>query len=276
MELHVTTDLTLINPQTIEFNKEELKAELAANLNKYKGLIVTEDTIPQAKAIRATVNKVATAINDEKKRIKKLMNEPVTRFESEVKELLSMCEEVSGAIDAQIKAFEDALKAAKKAALMNKFNAAVDSQFASFDEVFDPRWLNATFDTAEAEKIIAQFAERRAMDVAALNEIDAEPTVKAMLVSRFKQTKSLSEVLRLKKEIEQRAKYEAEQAAAREAEKEAQPVAPQPMPMYTPPPPVKPSQEIEHIKYAIYATGEKIAQLEAYMTAAGITFEEVF
>jgi len=284
MELLVTTDLTLINPQSIEFNKDELKAELSAYLENYQGMIVTDDSLPQAKSVRATVNKVCAAINDEKKRIKKLLNDPVMRFEADVKELLTMCESVSNAIDTQIKAFEEATKAAKKAALAEVFASATASisQYAEFEEVFDPRWLNATFDAAEAEKTIKQFAERRMMDVAALEEIEAEPTVKAMLISRYKQTKNLSDVLRLKKEIEERARYEAEQAAAREAAKAAKITQPEAAPVAAPivpyAPPVAPvkSDEVECFTFRVYATGTKIALLQGYMMAADINFEELF
>ena len=286
MELIISTDLTKINPQEIKFNKDELKAELAASLDMYKGLVVTDDTIPEAKEVRAKVNKVATAINDEKKRVKKIMSEPVTRFENDVKELLSMCESVSSAIDAQIKAFEEATKAAKKAALESKFDTAVltIAEYASFDEVFDPRWLNATFAQKDAETAISAFAERRAMDVDALEQIDAEPTVKAMLVSRFKATKSLSDVLRLKKEIEDRAKLETERAAAIEAARLEKQNAPQQAPVpqapavtpYSPPVPVTASDEMACVTYRIYAPESKMAMLEAYMTANGITFDEVF
>ena len=36
------------------------------------------------------------------------------------------------------------------------------------------------------------------------------------------------------------------------------------------------SNEVTCITYRIFATGDKMTQLEAYMTANGITFEEVF
>lgn len=282
MELIISTDLTKINPHEIKFNKDELKAELSANLEKYKGLVVTEDTIPDAKEVRAKVNKVASAINDEKKRVKKIMSEPVTRFENDVKELLAMCESVSSAIDVQIKAFEEEAKAAKKTALKKAFDAAVSeiAEYASFDEVFDPRWLNATFAQKDAEAAIATFAERRGMDVEALNQIDAEPTVKAMLASRYKQTKSLSDVLRLKKEIEDRAKLEAERAAAIEAEKMETRSAPPPPQQavlpYSPPVPDAVSDEMACVTYRIYAPESKLAALEAYLTANAFSFEEVF
>ena len=289
MELIVSTDLTKLNPQEIIFNKNELKAELAANLDKYKGLIVTEDSLPQAKAIRATVNKVATQINDEKKRIKKIMSDPVTRFENDVKELLAMCDSVSSAIDVQIKAYEEATKAAKKATILNTFEAATAniSEYVSFDEVFEPRWLNATVDISEAEKAIDQFSERRKMDVDALEEIDAEPTIKAMLVSRYKQTKNLSDVLRLKKEIEERARIEAERAekitedrARAEAERAERAAVVPEVPVVAPyvldHPDVAILDEPECVTYKITASGVKIAQLEAYMNTIGILFEEVF
>ena len=81
-----------------------------------------------------------TAINDEKKRVKKIMSEPVTRFENDVKELLAMCESVSSAIDVQIKAFEEGEAKPKKPRLRRRLTCCICeiARYASFDEVFDP------------------------------------------------------------------------------------------------------------------------------------------
>ena len=49
MEFRMTTDLsTALKPQEIAFNYDELKTQLAEKLEKYKGLLVTEDGIAEA------------------------------------------------------------------------------------------------------------------------------------------------------------------------------------------------------------------------------------
>ena len=49
MQIKVTTDLSVI-PQKIDFNSEEIKSELAPKLEFYKNLVVTEDSIKDAKS----------------------------------------------------------------------------------------------------------------------------------------------------------------------------------------------------------------------------------
>ena len=72
MEFRMTTDLsTALKPQEITFNYEELKTALAEKLEKYKGLLVTEDGIAEAKKDRAMLRKVRDALNAEKVSVKK-------------------------------------------------------------------------------------------------------------------------------------------------------------------------------------------------------------
>ena len=56
----------------IDVNFEEIEANLKEVLAGYQGIIVTEDTIKQAKADIAELRKKRTSIDDEKKRIKKI------------------------------------------------------------------------------------------------------------------------------------------------------------------------------------------------------------
>lgn len=63
--------------QDISWNNEELKAEISAKMKDYKGLVFTEETIKEAKKDRASLNKLRSAFEDERKRIKKLYMDAV-------------------------------------------------------------------------------------------------------------------------------------------------------------------------------------------------------
>jgi len=54
----------------INFNYDELKQELAVRLDKYRNLVYSEDSIKEAKADRATLNKFKKAIEERRKEIK--------------------------------------------------------------------------------------------------------------------------------------------------------------------------------------------------------------
>lgn len=309
MELLVQTDLTVVNQQEIAFNEAELRAELTAYLDKYNGLAVTDDNIPEAKAARADVNKVRKAIDDAKKRVKQAFTAPYTRFESSVKELLSMCDSVSGDIDAGIKEYEAAAKEAKRKSLLDYFQkgSTAISEYAAFEDVFDPRWLGSTFKAAEAEKAIDTYIASLSANVEALHQIEAEPNVKAMLESQFKRTKSLSDVLRLKNEIDQRVKAEEERARIKAEEEKARTealkddsldaltayVSAPDLPQFeassqepsligttqdtiTETAQTNPSVEMTSVTIKVYTTNGAIDALYAYLDASNIMYEEVF
>jgi hypothetical protein len=70
MEFKQITDLAVLPPE-IEFNFDELKNELETGLKKYKGMVVSEDGIKDAKADRAKLNSLYKAIDDKRKEIKR-------------------------------------------------------------------------------------------------------------------------------------------------------------------------------------------------------------
>ena len=96
-------ELKIFSPQEngfvpeIKWNNEELKAAIAEKMKEYKGLVFTEETISEGKKDRANLNKLRGAIDDERKRVKKLCMEPCNRFEKEVKEVAEAMSNYAGA-----------------------------------------------------------------------------------------------------------------------------------------------------------------------------------
>ena len=72
MQFVMNTDLSTALPKVIDFNYEELKAALDANLKRYNGIIVTEDGIKDAKEDKAKLNALKKAIEDKRKEVKKM------------------------------------------------------------------------------------------------------------------------------------------------------------------------------------------------------------
>lgn len=68
----------------------------------------------EAKKDRASLNKLRSAFEDERKRIKKLYMDPYNRFEKQVKEVIALIDEPIRLIDAQIKEVEENKKLQKR------------------------------------------------------------------------------------------------------------------------------------------------------------------
>lgn len=218
-------ELKIYNPQeggfvkAIEWNNEELKAEIAAKVKDYEGLVyVGEAQIKEAKADRANLNKLRTAIEDERKRIKKLCLEPYNQFEAQVKEVIALLDRPIAMIGEQIEAAEEAKKAAKKAEIEELFKSIGFQDFVTLEAVWDPKWLNATVTMAKIEEAMKARMYQIGTDVLTISELQ-EYKFEAMEV--YKQTLDLNAAIREGKRLLEIQKAK-EAQAAREAEEKAE------------------------------------------------------
>ena len=72
-------------PEQILFNYEELKAELTEKVQHYETLVYTDDQIKEAKADRATLNKLKKALSDERIRREREYMQPFNSIHRRVK-----------------------------------------------------------------------------------------------------------------------------------------------------------------------------------------------
>ena len=151
----------------ITFDYDELKAELTARVEKYKGLVYTDDTIKDAKSDRALLNKVSKAINDEKKRVKEKLLAPYLDFENKCKELMAIVDEVSKGIDDQVKAFEQQAKDEKLQEVLQYWieNSAEYAEVVEIDKLVKPEWLNKSYSMTKVKQEIDHIISKMKMDL---------------------------------------------------------------------------------------------------------------
>lgn len=83
-------EFRLINPtedgflRRIQWNKEELEAAVRAKIAGYENVVYTEENIKAAKNDRAELNKLIKAIEERRKQVKNIINEPYAVFEAEL------------------------------------------------------------------------------------------------------------------------------------------------------------------------------------------------
>lgn len=163
MELELKVSNTLTG--AIQFNYQELKGQLIAQLDNYRNIIVTEDTIPEAKKTRANLNKVKKVIDDERKKAKEEALKPYYEIEGKFKELISIIDEVITTCDNQLLVFEDNRKEAKKKEIENLFYEKSMSALIKLEQIFDSKWLNATTSLKNVDDILNSIDERITNDV---------------------------------------------------------------------------------------------------------------
>lgn len=206
-------------PQSIE-NLAELKAELTPRLEKYNTLVVTEDSIKDAKADKAALNKLKTAVEDERKRIKKLYLEPYNVLEAQCKEVVALIDAPIQAIDKQIKAFDEVEKQNKYKELEAHFAALNAPEWVRLNNVVSPKWGNKTekLDSLKAE--MTENVKKLEADLDKLTEMYGESPVYIPIINRFKQTKDFSQTAVYAVQLE--ADYKREQERKKRIEEERQ------------------------------------------------------
>lgn len=136
-------------PASISFNYEEIKQQLGEQMEIYKGMEYTDETIKDAKTDRATLNKLAKEIDDRRKAVKKEYNKPLEAFESQVKALLAIIQEPVGIIDSKVKNYEIRAKEQKKAQIVAYWDEKAvqlpeELRKRAWSHLYDDRWTNVT------------------------------------------------------------------------------------------------------------------------------------
>ena len=225
MEFKMTTDLATAIPQEIAFNFEELKAELAERLEYYGSLVVTEDTIKDAKADRANLNKLREAIDKRRKEVKKAYMKPYSDFEAQVKELVDLIDRPILAIDSQLVTFEEKRKEEKLLKIEESYAGLVSDTIKDIiplERILDPKWLNVTTTMKKIEEEIILHSKRVNADVLALDTVPAEYA--AAVKAKYIETLDIEAALEHKKALQRAAEAFREREAAK-AENEAQEAA---------------------------------------------------
>ena len=132
-------------PEQILFNYEELKAELTEKVQHYETLVYTDDQIKEAKADRATLNKLKKALSDERIRREREYMQPFNEFKSRINEIISIIDKPVAVIDKQIKEYEDTKKQEKLEEIKKLWSEMEAPDGMTLDKVFNDRMLNSSF-----------------------------------------------------------------------------------------------------------------------------------
>ncbi len=123
---------------TISVDLEPLKLQVNEIKEQYDNWVVVEDDIPRAKQIRASLNDVVKKINRKRIDIAKEIAKPIKDFESELKGITEIIEELSSNINNQIAIFDEKQEDEKRDIIL------AYEHWASY-MIFNPKWLNKTY-----------------------------------------------------------------------------------------------------------------------------------
>ena len=266
MEVRLTPAIEQVIPPQISFNFEEIKSELAGKLQVYQNMVVTESGIKEAKADRANLNKFKAALADSRKAVKAQWNQPLCDFESKMKELERMVDEPIGAIDRQVKAYDEAKKQDKRQQIERFFEGAVGDleEVLPLSKIWNDRWLNATYPMKDIEKEIIERIRKTHSDIGIIVAMQL-PCCDQMLSTYL-------ETLDMSRAMEEKHKYEQAQKAKAQA-KQAEPALDSPAAQQTVS--VEKERTVAQMNTPQEAAGEAIPELRVLDFRVWVTPEQM-
>ena len=273
-------------PQSIE-NLAALKAELTPKLDYYNKLVVTADSIKAAKADKAALNKLKTAIEDQRKAIKKQYLEPYTILETQCKEVVALIDAPISAIDKQIKVFEEMDDNNKYKELTEAFEKLEPPEWIKLEDVLNPKWKNKTQKTDTLITELTAAVKELVDGIEKISEMYKDEPYLLSITEFFKQHKDFSKTAVYAAQMN--TAYKKEQAAKAAAEAAAQNAlqnAPQdaatvsnesilPQQQTQQETPSEQPQKLFKGKFEVEGTKEQIIALGNYMKSTGIKFTTI-
>lgn len=284
MELRVN-EVTI--PEKISFNYEELKAELTEKVAFYETLVYTDDQVKEAKADRATLNKLKKTLNDERIRREKEYMQPFNEFKAQVNEIIGIIDKPIAVIDKQVKEFEDQKKANKQNAIEELFATIGFQNFVTLEKIWDPKWLNASVSMKSIEEQMRSRMYQIGDDVLTLHNLpefgfEATEVYKQTLDinKAIKEAQRMAEITKAKADAEAKKKAAEESRKAKEIKEEQRVIVPtEPHEQaVTPPEPVQSAdstQERMVVRFEVLLTTEDAYALKEFFKSRSIEFKAI-
>ena len=289
-------ELKIYNPQDdgflqkIEWNFDELKAEITAAAQDYEVSVYTDDTIKQAKTDRAKLNKFVDALNAKRTEVRKQLLKPDEQFGREIKELAGIVQKAIDNIDSQVKDYERRQREEKTAKVRDFYDANIHDigEYLPFEQVMKPEYANASKSMKSIKEEILELIQKVNEGLAILSEVESPYAgdMKEVFLKTYDIGAAMAERNRLETQ-EQKQKLYAEEQARKKAEREAKlkaeaervmaagartaaPAGEDPHPD-----PEQQEEPVYEMCFRVYGSKPQILSLRDFMKAQGIRFEKI-
>lgn len=161
-------------PKKIDWNYEELKAEITEKAKTYETMIYTDDQIKLAKSDKAKLNHLKKALNDERIAREREYMKPFNEFKTQINEIISIIDKPVSIIDKQVKEYDQIKKREKAKKCLELFEELNrDYDWLDYSKVSNPKWINTTFTLKKVQEEIEGKLEQIENDLNTLSSLEA-------------------------------------------------------------------------------------------------------
>lgn len=210
-------------PEITVANEEELANAIKDYSAKYDGLVITEETLADAKKARADLNKLSKAINDRRKEIKRNYSEPLKEFEAKIKLWDSNLHNAMSGIDTSVRELEEQQRQER----VKTVQALIDEMAPSYEvpassiEIKDS-WTTKSISKKKLLDEIAgemNFVKQRHEQLAMVQKYCED---KGLSFEPYKRLAETFDPLEVMKQIDADVEYEEHRKEAQKAAKQAE------------------------------------------------------
>lgn len=153
-------DIKVLSSQkpSIEFNFEDVSKYLDSQLQKYKDVVVTEESLKDGKKLVADLRKGSKALDDFRKKVKKELSEPIKQFENECKTLQVQFTETIEPIVDQLDHYEKERIESKRATVLDMMSK-VENITNCHGIILKDKYLNKSMNKRQIEEDLFQQAK---------------------------------------------------------------------------------------------------------------------
>lgn len=288
MELQIMTSMEPGILPEIQWNNEELKAEIAAKAKEYTNIAYTDGQETEMRKDRATLNKLVTAFENQRKEVKAFYQAPYQKFETQVKEVLGPVRDAIKVIDDGLAEIERQYRVDKTNKMREIYEAKVGDLRAilPFEKTIKENWYKKAIKDKNLEQGYIDLFKRTRSDMDALDALPDRFRDKAVM--KYMENYSLSEALTegkrleiLEAALEERRKKAEEAKAAQIKQQEEVPVptvertAKVAVSAQGIAPVQKEAAPVVSLDFRVYGTKEQLMKLRQYMIDNQIKFGKV-
>lgn len=148
----------------LAFDFEGLKAWATGLTERFAGLVVTEDIIPDIRRDMAEINRNKDKLETARKETVRRVSAPIKEFEGQIKEVVGIFDATYSALGSQVKAFEDAQREEKRktveALVLEEVDAAYGTDGPRPHIPVQDSWLNKSTSLKSVREAVKDIIEK--------------------------------------------------------------------------------------------------------------------
>ena len=258
----------------IEQQLQQIKAEVAAKVEKALSLVCTEDTVKDIKAVRADLNKELKAWEDKRKEVKTAVMSPYEQFEAVYKDCISNTYKSADIeLKSKIDSVEKELKERKQSEVIDYFNeylASKEIDFVTFKNANINITLSASLKSLKEQA--KAFIDKIADDLTLINTQNDKEEILHEYKQSLNVSAAITTVVNRHKAIEESKAREAERLQREQAAKETEAKVEKAIAPITAPT-VEESEPILTINFTVKGTRAKLKELKEFLIKGGYDYE---